>query len=422
MKYLIQGSGSTKSWKMLFQVFLFSITLNSVCSQFIATTSANCTSFLRKPSYTDIAVDCGTNYICLNIQLCPAVYAGFNESQLLLNNVMNDPTCRGTVDNTVSPPVLRFCFNINMTNSCGSIFVTTSAAGTGIFQDFSNIQTVNISGVVKSFDTSVSVVSYSTDLSYYYSCSYPLEYLINNTRLDVSTSAIAVKDKNGTFISTLSLKLYSDANYTTPMVIPSQGIELRAPVYVLVQATNLTTQYMVLLDRCYASVSPYPTNSTYFNLFVGCTKDQMTNITENGQSQNARFSFPAFRFMEQQNQTVSKYYLHCITRLCESSACVAFKSCATGRRRRDVSVAPGNLQNGLTDTTTLSSAPITIRPDIASLSKEQALSASRTASNSYGGMGVAVGILAFVCIGIIGAAFIFYRRTVSSGTTKLFTH
>lgn len=45
----------------------------------------------------------------------------------------------------------------------------------------------------------------------------------------------------------------------------------------------------------------------------------------NGEMQIARFSFSAFRFTEQQNQTVSTYYLHCITRLCEISTCSTFR-------------------------------------------------------------------------------------------------
>ncbi|KAG9263627.1 zona pellucida-like domain-containing protein 1 [Astyanax mexicanus] len=419
MKYLMQGSSSTKGWKMLLQLFLVSITLNAVSSQLQATTSANCTGFLRRPEYTDIAVDCNTNSISLAIQLCPAVYAGFNESQLFLNNVMDDPSCRGTVDMTVSPPLLRYTFPINMTSACGSIFTTTSASGTGIFSDFSNIQTVNISGVVKSFDTTSSVVTYNTELKYYFSCAYPLEYLLNNTQVDVSSSAIAVKDKNGSFISTLSIKLYSDQNYTMPLSIPTQGIELKTKVYVMVQAINLTTQYYVMLDRCYASVSRFPNNSTFFNLFVGCYKDQMTTMHENGVSQKARFSFPAFKFMEQQNQTISRYYLHCITRLCEISACNNFLSCPNGRRRRDVDTTPATLENGLTNFTTLTSPLIITRSDAAASSKEQALTGSSSRSDSSVGLGVAVGILAFVCVGIIGAAVIIYKKLLASGGGKI---
>lgn len=61
------------------------------------------------------------------------------------------------------------------------------------------------------------------------------------------------------------------------------------------------------------------------NLCSRCSRDQLTTMLENGDSQRARFSFPAFRFIEQQNQTISTYYLHCITRLCERATCTQFK-------------------------------------------------------------------------------------------------
>ena len=65
-----------------------------------------------------------------------------------------------------------------------------------------------------------------------------------------------------------------------------------------------------------------------FCLFLNnrCSVNQQTIIVENGVSQKARFNFPAFRFIEQQNETVSTYYLHCITRLCEPSTCSTFKA------------------------------------------------------------------------------------------------
>jgi len=62
---------------------------------------------------------------------------------------------------------------------------TTATTGTGVFSDFSNIQTVNVSGAVRSHDPTTGTVTYNTELKYYFSCAYPLEYLINNTRLDV---------------------------------------------------------------------------------------------------------------------------------------------------------------------------------------------------------------------------------------------
>uniref|UniRef100_A0A3B4T297 Si:ch211-103f14.3 n=1 Tax=Seriola dumerili TaxID=41447 RepID=A0A3B4T297_SERDU len=248
--------------------------------------------------HTDISVECGTSSISLAILICPVVYTGYNESLLILNHIFNKPECQGTLDESSNLPVVRFTFPINMTNACGSTFLTTSAAGTGIFADFSNIQTVNISGVVHSHDPTTGIVTYNAELKYYYSCAYPLEYLINNTQVEV---------------------------------------------------------YHVLMDRCYASISPQPANSTFFNLFVSCSKDQMTTMHENGDSHHARFSFPAFRFVEQQNQTMSTYYLHCITRLCEISTCNDFKQC-NNRRRRDVR------STGVSEATTLSSVvPIVTR-------------------------------------------------------------
>lgn len=340
-------------------------------------TLGECGAEARRPQLTDIAVVCGTSSINLAVQICPVIYTGYNETLLILNHMV-DSACRATLDESVSPPVARFSFPLNMTNACGSTFMTTSAAGTGIFSDFSNIQTVNISGVIRSVDPTTGTITYNAELKYYYSCAYPLEYLVNNTQIDVSASSIAIKDNNGSFISTLSLELFTDNNYTRPLVMPDVGIELRTSVYVEVKATNLTGQYHVLLDRCYASISPMPNNSSYFNLLVPCSKDQFTTIIENGDSQSARFHFPAFRFIEQQNQTVSTYYLHCITRLCEKSTCSTFKQCNNRRKRNAVDASSLDTSK----TYTLSSAKIVTR-------------AESNGHNSAGRLGLPVGVLAF---------------------------
>lgn len=109
-------------------------------------------------------------------------------------------------------------------------------------------------------------------------------------------------------------------------------------------------RFNVLLDRCFATTSPYPMTSTYYDLFVGwvcplipqtapvtsglrvlwhasfvypprCTRDDQTRVELNGASQEARFSFEAFRFVEHNDQRISTFYLHCATRLCEESVC-----------------------------------------------------------------------------------------------------
>ncbi|KAJ3591490.1 hypothetical protein NHX12_009434 [Muraenolepis orangiensis] len=360
---------------------------------------SDCGPHGRRPEYTDIAVVCGTSAIELAIQICPAVYTGYNESLLILNHVDDDAACKGALDTWVVPPVLRFSFPIREGNACGSSFLTTSSPGTGIFSDFSNIQNVNVSGIVRSFDTTIGTVTYNAELKYFYSCAYPLEYLINNTQVDVSAASIALEDKNGTFISTLRMELYNDVNYTTPMIIPSLGVELRTKIYVQVVASNLTSQYHVLLDRCYASISPQPSNSTFFNLFVPCSIDPLTTMLENGDGQRARFYFSAFRFIEQQNETVSTYYLHCITRLCERSTCSTFKQCNNRRKR---GVDSDVVQEGLVDPSMLT-VPIRTKAEGSSPGDQGQNDASI-------GLGVAVAVLVVIGSAAMLMAALFYRR------------
>ena len=79
-------------------------------------------SLILWPEYTDISVVCGTSAIELAIQICPAIYTGYNESLLLLNLVNDNNTCKGTLDVWAVPPVLKYSFPIRDGNACGSNF------------------------------------------------------------------------------------------------------------------------------------------------------------------------------------------------------------------------------------------------------------------------------------------------------------
>ncbi|KAG7254205.1 hypothetical protein CRUP_000634, partial [Coryphaenoides rupestris] len=280
---------------------------------------ADCGPYGRRPEYTDISVVCGTSAIELAIQICPAVYTGYNETLLILNHITDVDSCKGTLDMWAVPPMLRFSFPIREGNACGSNFMTTSSAGTGIFTDFSDIQNVNVSGIVRSFDPH-----------------------------HRHPSSIALNDKNGSFISTLRMELYDDVNYTTPLFIPSAGVELRTKIYVQVVASNLTSQ---------------------------CAVDPLTTMLENGESHIARFYFSAFRFIEQQNETVSTYYLHCITRLCEQSSCSDVK--------------------GLTEPSVIT-VPIRTKAEGSAVPKDGVTPSGQGQNGVSVGLGVAVALLCLV--------------------------
>ncbi|RVE64990.1 hypothetical protein OJAV_G00131120 [Oryzias javanicus] len=311
----------------------------------------------RAPENTDINVTCGTQYMDLSIYICPMYQALYNESLMVVNNQLSNSLCYGKADWTVTPPVLRFRFPINDTNvaACKNVYKVTSQVGSGAFADFSNVQYVNISGTVNSIDPSAGAITYRPQIMYKYSCNYPMQYLLNNTQIGVSGVNIAIRDNNGSFISTLSMQLYQDANYQQVLTVPPTGINLKTKIYVNVKATNLTDRFNLLLDRCYATTSPYPVLTTYYDLFVGCNRDAQTKIELNGVSQTARFSFEAFRFVEHKNLTVSTFYLHCATRLCEVSTCASLlPNCGTtqNRRRREADMVPTN--------TTITSPPIVV--------------------------------------------------------------
>ncbi|OCT95139.1 hypothetical protein XELAEV_18012823mg [Xenopus laevis] len=374
---------------------------------------SSCNDTWRKPDYGDISVTCGPQNIELNIYLCPIYYDGFNESQIYMNDIFTNSQCQGIIDTSGRVPVLKFIFSVNDSSTCGSSFVITSSPGQGIFQDFSNIQSVNISGIIKSRDPSTGIITYSSALKYLYSCQYPLEYILNNTRLDVIGNSVAINTNNGSFLSTISLKLYSDATYAKELTIPSPGLQMNSSVFVEVRANNLTAKFYVMLDRCYASVSPFPTNSTYYDLFIGCKKDTYTEIIMNGGAQYARFSFRTFRFIEQNGQPISTWYLHCITRLCAVAECARIKPTCLRRRREVRADQSSSSPTSVSEPATVTSPAISTNIDngkTGSSSSDYSEIDAQGIGNTTVGLGITVGLLALLCLLTAAIACILHGR------------
>ncbi|XP_045928909.1 zona pellucida-like domain-containing protein 1 isoform X2 [Micropterus dolomieu] len=331
----------------------------------------------RPPDNSDITVICGTEYMDLRIYLCPMYQALYNETLMVLNNQFNTPQCFGTADWAIDPPVLKFRFPINDSSisSCNNNFKIISQVGSGQFADFSNVQFVNVSGSVTSLDPTAGMITYRPQIVYKFSCLYPMQYLLNNSEVSVAGVNLAIRDNNGSFISTLKMHLYKDALYQEKLTIPQSGLNLKTKIYVAVQARNLTERFNVLLDRCYATTSPFPDLRTYYDLFVGCTRDPQTRVEHNGVSQVAHFSFEAFRFMEHKNLTISTFYLHCVTRLCEVSSCSRLlPNCGgSNRRKREV-------EDMLTNTTVTSPAIIVGKQSVGEI--QTLLSSSGTGTSS----------------------------------------
>ncbi|CAM4552447.1 unnamed protein product [Leuciscus chuanchicus] len=288
----------------------------------------------RFPGDRDISVYCGVQTITLKINLCPVLYSGYTDADLALNGRHGEVHCRGFINNNTFPTAVLFSISLSTLEACGNTLVVSTTQGFNAYGNISMVQMGNISGYIDTPDPPT-VISYLPGLQYKFSCSYPLEYLLNNSQLASSSAAISVKDNNGTFLSTLSLVLYNDSTFSQLISIPMSGLSLKTRVFAAVKATNLDRRWNVLMDHCYATPSGNPNDEIRYDLFFGCYKDPQTTVFENGKSQMGRFAFEVFRFVKHKNQKMSTVFLHCVTKLCRADDCGILLPICGNRRRRD---------------------------------------------------------------------------------------
>ncbi|KAK2823461.1 hypothetical protein Q7C36_020061 [Tachysurus vachellii] len=314
----------------------------------------------RFPAERDISVYCGVQTITLKINFCPVLFSGYIDTDLALNGRHGDAHCRGFINNNTFPTVVLFSISLSTLEACGNLLVVSKAQGPNAYGNLSLVQIGNISGYIDTPDPPT-VISYLPGLLYKFSCSYPLEYLVNNTQLASSAAAISVKDSNGTFVSTLNLLLYNDSTYVQHLAIPMEGLTLKTRVFAAVKATNLDRRWNVLMDYCYTTPSGNPNDKLRYDLFVGCDKDPQTTVFENGKSQMGRFSFEVFRFVKHKNQKMSTVFLHCVTKLCRSDDCPMLVPICGMRKKRDV--PESSESHAVSGNAVITAGPIITRSD-----------------------------------------------------------
>ncbi|CAO2631753.1 Zona pellucida-like domain-containing protein 1 [Lemmus lemmus] len=326
--------------------------------------SYNCDANLhsRFPAERDISVYCGVQAITMKINFCTVLFSGYSETDLALNGRHGDSHCRGFINNNTFPAVVIFIINLSTLEGCGNNLVVSTLPGVGASGNATSIQIGNISGYIDTPDPPT-VISYLPGLLYKFSCSYPLEYLVNNTQLASSSAAISVRENNGTFVSTLNLLLYNDSTYREQLIIPSTGLPLKTKVFAAVQATNLDGRWNVLMDYCYTTPSGDPNDGTRYDLFLSCDKDPQTTVIENGRSQRGRFSFEVFRFVKHKNQKMSTVFLHCLTKLCRADDCPLLMPICGNRKKRDVGSKTTWVPQSTSGNAVLSAGPIITRSD-----------------------------------------------------------
>ncbi|XP_065327983.1 zona pellucida-like domain-containing protein 1 [Pelmatolapia mariae] len=341
-------------------IFLLLSNATSVSTQF---NGYNCDAnyHSRFPGERDISVYCGVQTITLKINFCPVLFSGYTDADLALNGHHSEAQCRGFINNNTFPTALLFSISLSTLEACGNSLVVSTAYGPTAYGNMSLVQIGNISGYIDTPDPPT-IISYLPGLLYKFSCSYPLEYLVNNSQLASSSAAVSVKDSNGTFVSTLSMILYNDSAYNQPLSIPMAGLALKTRVFAAVKATNLDKRWNILMDYCYTTPSGNPNDELRYDLFFGCYKDPQTTVLENGKSQMGRFSFEVFRFVKHRHQKMSTVFLHCVTKLCRADDCIMLMPICGRRRKRDEEETPDSMA-AASGNAILSAGPIITRSD-----------------------------------------------------------
>ncbi|XP_059932045.1 zona pellucida-like domain-containing protein 1 isoform X1 [Gadus macrocephalus] len=344
-------------------LILFCLLMSNTSSSLAQFNGYNCDANFhsRFPAERDVSVYCGVQTITLKINFCPVLYSGYTEADLALNGRHGDAQCRGFVNNNTFPTAVLFSISLNTLEACDNSLVVTTAYGSNAYGNTSLVQIGNISGYLDTPEPAT-VISYLPGLLYKFSCSYPLEYLVNNSQVASSSAAISVKDNNGTFVSTMSMMLYNDSTYNQPLSIPTAGLALKTRVFAAVKATNLDKRWNILMDYCYTTPSGNPNDELRYDLFFGCNKDPQTTVFENGRSQSGRFAFEVFRFVKHRHQKMSTVFLHCVTKLCRADDCILLMPICGRRRRRE---EEGSQDSSLasSDKAVLSAGPIITRSD-----------------------------------------------------------
>lgn len=167
----------------------------------------------------DIAVYCGVQTITLKINYCPVLFSGYTEADLALNGHHGDAQCRGFINNNTFPTAVLFSISLSTLEACGNSLVVKKqnkkithkhtnmfgfffsisivlcrraehrwgvcvqvSAATNAYGNMSLVQIGNVSGYIDTPDPPT-LISYLPGLVYKFSCSYPLEYLVNSSQL-----------------------------------------------------------------------------------------------------------------------------------------------------------------------------------------------------------------------------------------------
>ncbi|XP_001344844.5 uncharacterized protein [Danio rerio] len=260
----------------------------------------------------DFNETCESSSVSMSVSRCQLFEAGFSAEHLHLN----DPSCRGTVQNG------RVEFNFdNDQHICG-----TNLVANGSHFIYSNyiVGTPGTEGLI----SRVRILKLS------FSCVYPqTQTLSMNVEINPLQSTVHKVLPSGEGVYQVRMVPYVDEEFTQPFT-GRVDAELDQEMHVEVGVEGVDSrQFALVMDTCWATPVNDPDYSLRWDLITeGCPnpEDDTVKLLQNGVSTSSRFSFRMFIFTA--NST--KLYLHCAVHLCLLSSEQCSTACSEQRRER----------------------------------------------------------------------------------------
>nr|XP_021335677.1 uncharacterized protein LOC100009638 isoform X1 [Danio rerio] len=261
----------------------------------------------------DFNETCESSSGSMSVSRCQLFEAGFSAEHLHLN----DPSCRGTVQNG------RVEFNFdNDQHICG-----TNLVANGSHFIYSNyiVGTPGTEGLI----SRVRILKLS------FSCVYPqTQTLSMNVEINPLQSTVHKVLPSGEGVYQVRMVPYVDEEFTQPFT-GRVDAELDQEMHVEVGVEGVDSrQFALVMDTCWATPVNDPDYSLRWDLITeGCPNpmEGTVKLLQNGISTSSRFSFRMFIFTA--NST--KLYLHCAVHLCLLSSEQCSTSCDSGEQRRE---------------------------------------------------------------------------------------
>ncbi|CAI5660862.1 unnamed protein product [Oreochromis niloticus] len=228
---------------------------------------------------------------------------------------LNDPTCRGQVDELSH----MVTFSFNSSNNCGTVVTTNNSQ-------------VIYKNTIMTQNSSSDIITRHDQMYIDFSCI--------QTQPDIKTATFRIRHSSviqhitsGVWDYTLTMQSFTDAG-RTQAVESNTEVQLNQKIWVELKTDGLDGDVVVVVtDSCWGTDQPSPDSTPRYDLIInGCANpaDQTVQVKGNGKGTSNYFSFNMFEFTGGSGEV----FLHCKLHVCpKQNNCVPTCPGAAHRRR-----------------------------------------------------------------------------------------